>query len=195
MISETMAFRIEGVAPLILHNGQLADPLNVFAKENKKLSGKRKKTDEDFVAMAQTEFMGSLYLANGRVTMPGENIESAIINAAKKRKLGTQFKVGMFVEEVKPLIYDGPKSPEALWDSGKFKDTRGVRVQQSRVMRTRPRFDSWAMEFVVKFDPQMIDPETLVQVVEICGYEIGLGDYRPRFGRFELASNGKAKAA
>ena len=41
---------------LIMHNGQTADPLNPFSKAMKEISGKRKKTDTDYEAMANIEF-------------------------------------------------------------------------------------------------------------------------------------------
>ena len=41
---KVMLLTIIGTAPLVMHNGQTADPLNKYAKMLKAISGKRKKT-------------------------------------------------------------------------------------------------------------------------------------------------------
>ena len=53
----TLQLTIKGVSPLLLHNGQTANPLNKYARQLKAVSGKRNKTDEDFEAMAKIEFL------------------------------------------------------------------------------------------------------------------------------------------
>ena len=84
-----LKFNCIGISPLIMHNGQTADPLNKFARELKQLSGKRKKTDEDYAAMAKIEWMAGLYVNNdGYLIVPSFVIESAIYEGAKKQKLG-----------------------------------------------------------------------------------------------------------
>jgi hypothetical protein len=42
-----LSLTIVGTAPLLMHNGQTADPLNKYAKMLKSVSGKRKKTEAD----------------------------------------------------------------------------------------------------------------------------------------------------
>ncbi len=46
---------------MLQHNGQTADPLNEFAKELKKVSGKRNKTDEYHALMGEIEWRAGLY--------------------------------------------------------------------------------------------------------------------------------------
>jgi hypothetical protein len=46
-------FRLTSESPLLLHNGQTADPSNRFSKEMKKISGKRGKTDADFEQLSK----------------------------------------------------------------------------------------------------------------------------------------------
>ena len=86
---ETLEVHIQGVVPLILHNGQLVNPLNPISKEMKKISSKRAKTESDYEELARLEFMGSLYLNEKKEpVIPGECIEATLINAAKKSKKG-----------------------------------------------------------------------------------------------------------
>ena len=93
MSYKTIDFHIRGVAPLLMHNGQLANPMNKFAKAMKAVTSKRKKTDEDHIELARLEFLGGLYADDqGRAVLPGEVIEGTIVAGAKKTKKGKDAK-------------------------------------------------------------------------------------------------------
>ena len=59
-----------------------------------------------------------------------------------------------------------------------------MKVQQSRVMRTRPRFNTWSLSFEAAFDEKILDFETLVNAIEYSGQYVGLCDSRPKYGKF-----------
>lgn len=186
---ESIEFTIQGLSPLLFHNGQLADPLNDFAKRMKEVSGKKKKTDADHIELSRIEFLGGLYTDDkGRPGIPGENIESAMVFAAKKHKLGPQAKAGIISDGFWLVDYDGPKTPDALWEDKRFVDRRGAKVQMSRVNRTRPIFRNWKLTFTLQYLADQLNKKDVVMIVETAGRIIGLGDYRPRFGRFEIVS-------
>jgi hypothetical protein len=185
---EQLNVSIVGIAPLLMHNGRLCDPMNPFTKALKSLTGKRKKTDEDQIAIAMAEWRGGLYTdAENRVVIPGENLESMFVDGAKKSKRGTQAKSGIFCDGSWPLIYDGPKDVDKLAADPKFRDTRGVGVQQSRVMRTRPIFRNWKLDFVMSYDPAQFNQSDISEILTTAGANVGLCDYTPKFGRFMLA--------
>ena len=181
---EKYACRIIGVAPLILHNGQLADPLNYFAKEMKRISGKRHKTEADLEQLARFEWHGSLYLSHGKVCIPGEVIEAHLVAAAQTQRKGRQAKAALFCDGMVPLDYDGPSAVEALWADETFRLTSAVKVKQSRVMRTRPVFPAWSLAVEVLYNPSQLNGAEIAEFVRIGGEQIGLGDWRPRFGRY-----------
>jgi hypothetical protein len=184
---EKTEYLIEGVAPLLMHNGQLADPLNPMSKELKRVSGKKKKTEDDYAEMSRIEWYAGLYLnAEGQVVVPGEALERMLIDAAKKSRLGREFTSAIIVDGAWPLIYEGPKELAAMFASGKFTDRRSVKVSTSRVMRTRPIFRTWKLKFEVNFLKKVIDQRQLDEAISIAGQLIGLGDYRPRYGRFAV---------
>ena len=95
----------------------------------------------------------------------------------------------LVTDEKTKLEYPGPRTQEALWADRKFRDVRSVRVGTSRIMRYRPKFRDWSLEFELTFDPNMMEADILIQSAENAGRYIGLGDYRPEkgglFGRFE----------
>jgi hypothetical protein len=185
----TRTYRVRGISPMILHNGQLANPLNEHAKALKAVTGKRKKTDSDYEEMARIEWKGGLYLdEKERPIFPAENIEAAILAAAAKLKLKSQIKPSLLVDDPAVITHDGPKTLAGLAKDKRFVDTRGVRNpgSGSRVMRTRPIFHRWELEFDVSFDDEDINPNQMDEIVRIAGKSIGFSDYRPKFGRFEV---------
>ena len=186
---ETINFKISGSTALLMHNSQLADPLNKYAKAMKKVSGKRKKTDEDHADMQRLEMLGGLYWSEQYgLHMPGENVEACLIAAAKFKKLGTTFKRALQVVDIAcPLRGTGaPGSLEEIADNEKFRFVKSVKVGTSRVMRTRPIFNDWELDFTVMYDPSQLEREDIVEAVDSAGMLVGLGDWRPRFGKFEV---------
>lgn len=186
----TLNVTLNGVAPLLMHNGQLADPLNEHAKAMKSISGKRKKTDDDQLELSRLEWMGSLYLDdNLEPCIPGEVIEAMIVEAAKKHRSSPQAKSGILCDGNWPLIYEGPRDPDEMWESQRFKKLAGVRVQQNRVMRCRPMFRAWALYPTIHYAPDVVNEQTVVEFLETAGRLIGIGDWRPKHGRFTLEVN------
>ena len=199
---EELTFHIRGITPLILHNGQLNDPLNraAIALDKAVKVWKKSKTDAALMEMTRMEFLGSLYLGeDGAPCAPGECLEAALRAAAKHTKEGKSVQTGLTIDENPPIIYDGPKTADELWSfrskgadlelpmSGrKFVDRRRARVGQNAVMRTRPIFSEWELEFTVRYKSSLINKSSLKEFVELAGVQIGLFELRPKFGRFEV---------
>lgn len=182
-----IAFKLTGIAPLMLHNERLANPRDPKTAELKPLISQRKKTPEILDQIAKLEWYAGLYEDKGRVVVPGDNILAAIKEGARKNKLGKQVQSGVFCDKPNfPLEYDGPKNIDKLWDDGRFFDYRSVKVQQNRTMRARPKFQEWAVRVELAYDPEVISESDLIQSVETAGTMIGLCEKRPSFGRFAV---------
>jgi len=184
MSYQELDFRITGVAPLIHHNGQTADPLNFHSKNIAEITGKRKKTDADHREIARREWFSCLYLFNGEPCIPFQILESALIGGAKKEKRGPAAKAGLIVEAHAPLEYDGPRNPEELWEDEQFRLRVPVKVGMARVIRTRPMFNNWSATVAIKYLANMLNPKDIRSFLQSAGQEIGICDWRPRFGRF-----------
>jgi hypothetical protein len=185
---KSQSYTIRGVSPLLMHNGQLADPLNQFSKALKTVTGKRNKTEADHEEMARLEWYGGLYLFNGEPCVPGMNIESALNEAARKQRKGQQAKAGLYVDGLFPLLYDGPRDPHLLWQHEAFRRRGPVRVQRNTVMRMRPIFQEWACAFAIHFDDRLLNPAEVSHLLTYAGDNVGLGDWRPKHGRFVVES-------
>lgn len=184
----TTTFTINGITPLIMHNGRLSDPLDEWTQALAKLTSKRKKTIDDHKAVSKTEWFGGLYIDDdGTPCLPGEVIEASLVEGAKKYKLGKASKGGLVVVGNFKLKYDGPKTAEKLWEHGGFLKRASVKVGTARVIRSRPIFPEWSCKFSVMWDPSLIsDEDTLREIVESAG-QSGICDWRPKFGRFQVS--------
>jgi len=177
--------KISGLTPMLMHNGRLANPIDPIVRAIKEFSGKRNKTDDDHEQISRLEFLGGLYLGeDGAPCVTGESLEGMLVEGAKKAKKGRKLKAAISCGETWPLIYDGPKQPDALWQDKRFVDVRSVGVQRVKVMRTRPIFKSWALKFEVEYLPSVVNPGDVKTALEVAALEVGLSDYRPRFGKF-----------
>jgi len=188
MSYETITYHVRGISPLLMHNGRLANPLDPFAKKMKALTGLRKKTDETHVELSKLEFLAGLYLdSEERVIIPSGNIEGAIAAGARLSRQGKEFKSGVMVADDAVLDYGKPLTPEELWaDYDNHVSVMAVKVQKARIMRTRPIFHEWAISFAVQFNSDVVDGSHVTMAVEKAGSLVGLCDFRPKYGRFEI---------
>lgn len=178
-----------GTRPLLMHNVQLASPLNPYAKKLKALNAKRVKTDEDRLEIARVEWEGGLYWEEGTGPyIPGTMLFRSLINGARLTKAGKKIERGVTVDDfVVPLLYKGPRDKESLWGNGEseYVDVRTVKVQTSKVDRCRPIFREWAFEADCSFDPKIIEFDEFCEVAKAAGRFEGLGDFRLAYGRFD----------
>lgn len=183
-----ITLHIIGVAPLILHNARLSDPLDEWTMKVAEISGKRKKTVADLKEMARREWYGSMYLdTKGSPCVPGSNLERMLRDAAAKSKEGKTVQAGVIVPDDAPIIYDGPSDIDELWESGRFSLRASCKVGQQRVIRTRPCWERWELKFTALFDPDIVKSGTRIKDYAIlAGRQIGLADWRPKHGRFEV---------
>lgn len=181
---------IEGIAPLLMHSARLADPLDEATKALAKVTSKRKKTDDDHGEVSRLEFLGSLYVSQEfGPFIPGQNLEACLFKGASRLKLGTALKSALLVpQNVNPLIYVGPRNADELWKQEQFVHRASVKVGTSRVIRTRPVFPTWQVVFEGELDTEVVDQGQFENIAEIAGRLVGLGDWRPRFGRFKVNS-------
>ncbi len=87
------------------------------------------------------------------------------------------------------LKYKGPRDIEGLWSNRDFVFSKGARVGQSRVVRTRVRFPTgWSVSFQVEVLAEGVTKQQLEQAITDAGLYEGIGDWRPRYGRFVVKS-------
>ncbi|MFY1021175.1 hypothetical protein [Ectopseudomonas khazarica] len=184
---QTIKVKIIGTRPLLMHSDIYADPLNPRTKAHKALTAKKKKTDEDHEAIAQSEWRGGMYFDEELGPyIPGINVESSIVAGGKLSRLGAQLKRSIeVIDDRCKLDYTGPRTIEGLWEK-RFYDARSVKVPGARLTRYRPLFRDWSLTCEIAFDSETINREQVVKCLEDAGQYCGIGDYRPKFGRFSV---------
>lgn len=182
---QTFKTQIESVCPLLMGNGQLANPSNPYAKALKQITSKRDKTEADMAEIAKIEWYGSLYLSDGRLCLPESVLDATLFNASKKKKKGKQAAAGLFAIKAAILEYDGPKNPDKLWEDERFRFYVNVkRPGRGKIMRMRPIIPSWSADVEVSFNDETLNPGDVKDFFIIGGRDIGLMDWRPKYGRF-----------
>ncbi len=187
MAWQEIQYKLTSSAPLIQHNGQMASPLDKWAKAIKQISSKRAKTDADYEEMARLEFFAGLYMGPNGPLLPSYMLDAVLVAGAKKSKEGQVAKSGVFCTEHASLEYEGPRTAEALWADERFRFSAIVRVQNARVARMRPRFETWQAVVTFKYEPTTVNAARIDDWITVAGSQVGLGDWRPQHGRFEAA--------
>ncbi len=186
---KTAQFTIAGNCPLIMQSDALADPLNEVAKAIKQITSKQKKTDEDHRRIGQLEFRGALYYDDDcGPYLPARNLERMLRDAGALSKLGKKVRMGLQIAEDRvPLLYAGPRTLVGLENDRAFHDRRSVVVNgKARTIRERPMFRAWSLKFGILYDDGVFNRDQVSQLVVSAGQYIGIGTYRPRYGRFEV---------
>ena len=185
---------IEGTAPLLQHR------FGMEAQAQISQPAKRATGREDY----SEEWKDSLYSINGYLAQPGIHIKMAMTKAAAGFKLpGARgktykdlFSANIFVrpEMMLHIDKDGHEIavPDKLetnnYEKPIYVDYRPVVVNRgSRVGRARLAFASgWRIRFTIQIQDQQIPLEVVQQVLTEAGQSVGIGDYRPRYGRFRV---------
>jgi hypothetical protein len=125
----------------------------------------------------------------GELCIPGEYVRQSIIHAAKfKQDPRSPRKSAM------DLYKAGVVSLTNLAGTGKEKwdylDKRRVVIQRNGVNRVRPALSAgWCVSFeLMVMTPEYIDRAGLNDTLAMAGRLIGVGDFRPTYGRFQVTS-------
>lgn len=179
---------IQGVAPLMQHRYPLPD-LATMSKGNKKSTGAKDYSEEWKEYLYATK--------DGQIYQPSSHIEGAMVKAAASFKVvgkrGKSYKdlfsANVFVDPVE--ILHGVTVPDELdadGDKPLYLDLRPVVIQRARVVRIRPTFKpGWKLSFVINVIDDEVNFETVNDVLTLAGKAVGIGDFRPKFGRFMVA--------
>lgn len=169
---------IEGTAAFLFHRWSV----EAVAEKAKAAKGSTaKKTDNLESYVYRTE--------EGTLAIPGEYFRQAIIHAAKFRQDPRSPR-----KSAMDLFKAGIVSLDELWDLGQpdwdYLDQRRVMVQRNGVTRVRPAIQAgWKVggHLMVNL-PEYIAPGFLHSTLTDAGRLIGVGDFRPTYGRFQVTS-------
>lgn len=167
---------LEGVCPMMFHRWNNE---SVEAKAKAKKGSVEKKTDdiESFVWRND----------KGELCVPGEYVRQSVIHASKyeqdprspRKSLMDLMKAALV--SLTDLASLGVKEPD-------FLDKRRVVIQRNAVTRTRPAMkEGWKATFILMCNlPEYLPSQRLNHILQQAGRIVGLADFRPSFGRFNV---------
>lgn len=136
---------------------------------------------------------------SGAVCLPGRYLVGSLIdprNGAAKYKQDPRsprksaldlFRAGVVATtELAPIHSASAKDvPATTWD---YLDAQRVTVQRAGVTRVRPAFlAGWSCTVsLTVLTPEYISPALLLEVLTMGGRLVGVGDFRPTYGRFAV---------
>lgn len=173
-----LEFTIEGVCPILFHawNNEA-----VAEKATAKKGSAAKKSDNVESYVYRND--------KGEIALPGVYVHSSMQYAAKFKqdpRSPRKSAFDLFKAAVSPLT-EYASLGTAKWD---YLDERRVLVQRNAIMRQRPAFNAgWKaeMQFVVNL-PEYVSPVFFHEVLTLAGRAIGVGDFRPTYGRFQIVA-------
>lgn len=169
---------IEGTSAFLFHRWSV----EAVAEKAKAAKGSTaKKTDNLESYVYRTD--------DGNLAIPGEYFRQSIIHSAKfrqdprspRKSAMDLFKAGIIaLDELADL-----GQPD--WD---YLDQRRVMVQRNGVTRVRPAIQAgWKVTIRLMVNlPEYIAPAFLHSTLTDAGRLIGVGDFRPTYGRFQVTS-------
>ena len=167
--------KIESVSPLLM---------NRFAEETaeeviKRVTGKP----------VQPEIAVSLYiLPDGKIYQPATHIEGAFIKSAANFKITGKGKK-TYKDLAKSSIFVEPDAiVHEIQEYGIDKRPVVNPTTRGRVIRARPILNKWALSFRIKVLDNQFPREVVKSILDYAGSSVGIGDYRPRFGRFMVTN-------
>lgn len=174
----TCDIRITGTADLLLHRWSNEA---VAAKASARKGSAQKKTDDLESYVYRDE--------RGQLALPGEYLRMSMVHAAKFRQDPRSPR-----KSAMDLFKAGIVSLTALaslgvdrWD---YEDSRRVVVQRNGITRVRPAMrHGYHADFTfMVLVPEYIDEIFFREVLVMAGRLVGIGNFRPTYGRFDVTS-------
>lgn len=167
---------ITGTAPILFHRWSCED---VAAKNAAAKNSSVKKTDNIEAYLYKNK--------KGEICVPTEYVRQSLIAAAKfrqdprspRKSACDLFKAGIVA--ISELSSTGLKEADYI-------DKRRVCIQRAGITRLRPALNTgWSVTVQLQVQtPEYISMQLLNEVLSDAGRLVGVGDFRPTYGRFQV---------
>jgi hypothetical protein len=177
-----VSFTLQGTSAMLFHRWSVE---GIAEKAAAAKGSAAKKTDDIDSYVWRTDL--------GEIALPGEYVRQAVIMAAKFRqdpRSPRKSAMDLYKAAVVSLTELSSLGVQT-WD---YVDQRRVMIQRSGVTRMRPAFMAgWSADFDFQILlPEYVPGKDLLDVLVNAGRLIGVGDFRPTYGRFAVRDLGLA---
>ena len=169
-------YKVSGIPPfaLLTHN-----PASMRRTEANTVKTKK-------IPSAEDEARAGLYLdEEGHFMVNTVGFRSSLLNGAKGKKVGKASAISVLqatvfnVDELAILI--DPKTEKPI--KSYIVDTRRAIIQRQGIMRSRPRFNSWACFLYLQIDTDVITPEMVEENLNVAGQMVSYKHGQARRGK------------
>lgn len=164
-----VACSVRGISPLLQNRHPFPEEIEKVNKDDRELY----------------DFENAKYkLEDGRLYQPSEHFISAMTKAAVDYRIEGQGKKS-YKDSVKSCIFiEQEKITHKIQDYEPYRAY--VTIGMASVVKSRPMFKVWELDFDIICVNDQFPPSILEKILTTAGLTKGIGDYRPRFGRFEV---------
>jgi hypothetical protein len=171
---KSMSITIKGSSPVLMHRFPLEEIVAI---------DKKTPAEQAEIAAYRNPETQELY-------MPSVNLQRSLVRAANYSKGKGRATLA------KPAAACLLVTPERIGLGTKHFDidSRAVVIAatRGRIVRHRPRLDSWQLTFTVEYDDSLLKETEVRCIIDNAGLRVGIGDFRPEkggsFGRFVVVN-------
>lgn len=190
---QTMTLRVVGDSPFICHAWSHKAKKMILDKQMKKATSGREVKDP------WMDFCNSLYwldgmpekpteedIANGRFGFPACGFKAAAVDAGYQQGLLAKKTTARGAFHILGDMVEIEGTPEMREDM--------VRVGMgSADIRYRAEFKEWEAQLTIRYNPNVMSAEQIINLINMGGFANGIGDWRPSkdgsFGTFHVKTN------
>lgn len=178
---QQVAFNLIGDSPLIVHAWSEKAKRAMIDKQMKKATKAREARDPE------ADYEACFYRTeSGAYGFPAIGVKAAMISACRFADMKMTVSRGAFHIDCEMLeVIGDPRPREDM-----------VRVGMGTAdIRYRPEFVEWRIPVTLKINASIISPEQVANLLNIAGFGVGIGEWRPerngQYGRFHVAAEGE----
>lgn len=185
---------IKGITPQLQHKFGIEEETEL-TKATRRVHLKRPLPREAAQQVVYMDAQGEVYFPGNAISACMREQGSSHKQKGSRKSLKYVIPSAVLVEEENVPMFDLPPNGKATTPT-RLKDfevdTRPVRIRSTggTILRHRPRFDQWAAKFTLRINENLMDIDTVHQILEEAGQQQGLMDYRPnkggRYGMFSV---------
>lgn len=184
---KTYIFVLESLTPMLMHRFGDAEEMEA---NTRKVHVKSQDPREAAEKAAYRTAAGELFVPGAAIARMLREAGASHKQRGSRKSLKYIIPAAILIPDDQIILCDAEGNPLTDFEI----DSRPVVIPSTkgRVMRHRPRLNSWHLEAPVEIDDDMLEPSLVHQLLVEGGSKLGLLDYRPErggpFGKFSVVS-------